>query len=204
VGYEFGPGLFARVNLFNLVATDTLVYTADPITLVQSERNYKPTGSRGLEAEVRAKAAFGYVTLAYSFYTSGGINQAEIYSVPGQNGPLLGYSQHKFTLNGNIKLPLEGLSINPSWMIYSGKWGYLTQDGTNTGVGVLGQTPAGVLANLFLYYKPPPVKGLEVGVGVYNVFNDPYSFVQAYTGGHAPMPAPSRDFVVKAGYTFGL
>jgi outer membrane receptor protein involved in Fe transport len=202
-GYQFTDNVFARVNLFNLIMTDTLVYQVNPATGNQGYINGAQSGSRGVEVELRVKASRGYGTLTYSFYTTGGINQVPSFEVPGQPDYLLAYPQHKVTLNASVNLPAS-FSINPSAMFYSTRYGYLTQDGTNTGVGVIGQEPPGLLLNLFLYYHPPMVKGLDVGVGVYNLLNDSYQFIQAYNAGHAPLPAPSRDFVLKASYNFGL
>jgi len=60
------------------------------------------------------------------------------------------------------------------------------------------------LLNLFVIYKDPAIKGLELGAGVYNILDDSYAFIQSYNAGHAPLPAPSRDFLVRVTYQYGL
>jgi len=203
VGYQFTDHLFARFNLFNMIVKDTLVYYSDPATNQESYGNFQQTGSRGVEAEVRAKYDWGFANLTYSFYTAGGINEVALYAVPGQPQPLLAYPQHKVTLNASIAV-WRNLSVNPSAMIYSGRWGYLTGDPNNPGQGLLGQTSAGALLNVMVRYRDLGVQGLDVGVGIYNLLDDPYAFIQAYNAGHAPTPAPSRDFLAQATYRFGL
>jgi outer membrane receptor protein involved in Fe transport len=203
IGYAFTENAFARVNVFDMIVSNTLTYVVDPKTLVQTFGNSDRTGTRGIEAEIRFKSSLGYSTLTYSFYTGAGINLAQQFAVPGQISPLLAYPQHKVTWAAHFNLG-DGFSFNPNVMLYSTRWGYLTQDGTNTGVGVLSQTPAGALVNFFVDYRPPSVPGIEVGAGLYNAFDDGYSYVVAYASGHAPLPAPGRTFLLRASYALGL
>jgi len=46
--------------------------------------------------------------------------------------------------------------------------------------------------------------GLEFGAGVFDIFNEKDYYVQPYNGLHAPLPGPSREFVVRLGYRWGF
>ena len=59
-----------------------------------------------------------------------------------------------------------------------------------------------VLANLYLLYRGAFTKDLDLGVGVYDLFDSEYEYIQPYDGGHAPLPAPSRELAVKLSYRF--
>ncbi len=56
--------------------------------------------------------------------------------------------------------------------------------------------------NLFLRQQDFLTKNLDVGIGVYNLLNKDFEFIQPYDGGHAPLPDKSREFVVNFNYKF--
>ena len=45
-----------------------------------------------------------------------------------------------------------------------------------------------------------PIKGLTVGLGVYDALNQKFKFIQPYDGGHAPLPGPSREIIFRLNY----
>jgi len=206
VGYQFTDHLFASANVFDMLVQNPIVYSLNPVTYVEAYQNTQQTGTRGAEATFQARYDWGYVNANYSFYTAGGTNQLLEFSVPGHAANLLGYAQHKFTASASVRV-WRTLSINPSIIVLSGRWGWLTGDGM--GNGILGQTDPGALANLFVQYKGLGVPGLDVGVGVYNLFDYGYAYIQAYAGaggavaaGHAPTPGPSRDYILRVTYSY--
>ena len=58
-----------------------------------------------------------------------------------------------------------------------------------------------ILANIFLRYGDLFIKGLDLGVGVYDLFDQQVKYIQPYNSFHAPLPGPSREFIVKLSYT---
>ena len=56
-----------------------------------------------------------------------------------------------------------------------------------------------LLLNFFMRYETP-IKGLSVGLGVYDVLNQKLKFIQPYDGGHAPLPGPSREIIFRLSY----
>ena len=57
------------------------------------------------------------------------------------------------------------------------------------------------LLNCFFQYKLTK-SGLNFGLGVFDLLNQRYSFIQPYDGGHAGLPGPSREITIKIQYNF--
>ncbi|HEX5060941.1 MAG TPA: hypothetical protein VFV99_16350, partial [Kofleriaceae bacterium] len=66
------------------------------------------------------------------------------------------------------------------------------------------QADAIVLANVFVSYRDLYIKGLEAGLGVYNLLDHDNNFYQPYDGGHAPLRDASRQLLLRVGYTVPL
>jgi outer membrane receptor for ferrienterochelin and colicin len=52
--------------------------------------------------------------------------------------------------------------------------------------------PATALLNVFVSYRDLGIKGLEAGIGAYNLLDNANNFYQPYDGGHAPICAAVR------------
>ncbi len=61
-----------------------------------------------------------------------------------------------------------------------------------------------VFANIFILYQDMFLKGLDLGVGVYDIFDEKIKYIQPYNSGHAPLPGPSRELIVKLSYHLNL
>ena len=58
--------------------------------------------------------------------------------------------------------------------------------------------------NLLFNYTNIANTGLSVGVGCYDMMDVNYAFIQPYNGGFAPLPQPTREFIVKLSYNFNF
>ncbi len=129
------------------------------------------------------------------------MNEVPIYRVPGNENALLGLPQHKITLNSSFNIR-NGLSVNPSMIYLSDRYGY-NYDRVLDGAVLTKKDPL-VQANLFINYQNMFTKGLDVGIGVYNIFDSELDFIQAYNGGHAPLPGSSREIIFRLSYNFNF
>jgi outer membrane cobalamin receptor len=196
-GYAITDRVFVGLNLFDITIRSPIIYSNDPSRGVERYFNADRAGSRGLEAEVRVKNAIGDATLRYSFYTAEGKNNVGVYAVPERTDVVRALPAHKVTLHGTLNLP-KGITFNPSVVWLGPRYG--TIGGDPTGGALVGTEKSTVLVNFFLAYPNFLASGLELGAGVHNVLNQELRFLQPYDAGHAPLPGPSREYLVRLSY----
>ena len=190
-GYKAYESLFLSGNVFQTEITDPILYYSDP--LLETYNNYDRTGTTGFGLGAKFKNKACHAELNYVYYAARG-NRVDSYSVPGHGSSLLGVPKHKLTFNASIPSG-SGLSVNPSAIYVSRRYGYAAPGGIKAFNDM-------VIANVNLQLKDRPVKHLTLNLGVRDIFKSGYSYLQAYTGGHAPLPAPSRELFAKASYEF--
>ena len=201
VGAELGDHMFLVGNAYDITIKRPIVYDYDQAAMVEQYLNFDHTGTRGFEIDYRVKYPRVSADLNYSFYTSVNKNAVATYQVPDHDQMLLAFPAHKVAMSGSFKL-YEGLSFNPSAVIYGARYGYLSGDAS--GNPVIGRQAPTALVNLYLRYRDLLVPGLELGGGIYNVADQRYSYLQPYNGGHPPLPGPSRELVVRIAYEHKL
>jgi outer membrane receptor for ferrienterochelin and colicins len=197
-GYRINDNSIVQLNYFDVQIDRPIVYSVDPATDIESYQNFDDVGTRGVEMEYRFRNPLLYATLAYSFYRPS-FTGVPLYLVPGHGDQFLGFPSHKITLNGHVKL-VGGLGLNPSMIFTSQRYGYASQDAD--GNPVLKRFGPEVVLNVFLLYRNLFIKGLDAGVGVYDILGANHEFIQPYNGGHAPLPGIGREFISKLTYTW--
>jgi outer membrane receptor protein involved in Fe transport len=166
-------------------------------TVIEEYRNYDLTGSRGLEAVYQLRKDGWHLNLGYSFYRALSNGTADAYHVPGKPNVYLAFPAHKVTLQGSVA-PTRHLRLNPSVLYFSERYGFTALDGD--GNPVLARLAPQVLANLYVSYDNLLVKGLDLGVGAYNLLNVRQPLPRAYQGEIDPMPGRSRELLLKLTY----
>jgi len=205
IGYQIHKNMTLTMNVFNNMATNNITYDVLSTTgLVTYFNSTEKMGSRGIETEWRFKEKWGSVTLNHSFYQKiyGSAENQKVIDFQTGNEiktASLAFPTHKTTLNTTFNLSPQ-LTLNSSLIFYGSRYGY---DGIDeNGNAHLKKFPASVLANVFLRYQPTWFKNGDIGIGIYDIFNDKSRFIQPYNGGHNSLPAPSREIVFKIGYKF--
>src|SRR6185312_4475201 len=150
-GYQITHNSIFTINFFDITTKNPIIYYN--IGGTDAYTNEGNTGTRGLEAEYRIKAKWGYVALNYSFYTAAGKDKSAAYSVVADKNMLLGFASHKINLNASINLT-KNLSLNPSGSFYSPRWGYNSINPADS-LPVLQKFNSVFLFNLFLKYNTP-------------------------------------------------
>ncbi|MFA5975191.1 MAG: TonB-dependent receptor [Elusimicrobiota bacterium] len=197
-GYCFREDLFASVAFFNTKIRRPIVYHNDPVTGSEFYSNDDPIGTHGFELTGRWKSGPNYADISYSFY-SATQNRVPLYAVPGRQDVLLGWPVHKVALNGSYALG-HGFSMNPSAIVLAERYGYYRQD--PFGNMLLRRESTAVMINLYVRKKDVFLKGLDVGAGIFDLFGSGYNYIQPYDSSHAPLPGPSREFIVRVSCTF--
>jgi len=201
VGYKLTEHLFVAANAYDITIKKPIVYDYDATAQQEIYLNGDKTGTRGVEAELKLRYARGYAGANYSFYSSAGKNNVPVYEVPTDDGVMLAFPAHKVTVNGSINL-WKTLSLNGSAIGISERYGYVTGDGA--GNPMLGKVDPALLLNAHLLYRDLGWKGLDVGVGGFNLLGQRVPYLQPYNGGHAPLPSSSREIVGRVSYTLGF
>ncbi len=213
VGYQIGKKMNVSMNVFDISIKDALYYVYDenPTTgvILDGYYNGKKTGTRGVEFVAKFKDKWGYVDLNYSYYTNAGKNQISEFAVdkslfrdPTQSGintnANMGFAPHKLNVLVNFKIT-KNLNWNLNANYISKRFGY---DRIQQGDSVLYMQSFSsmFLMNTFVNYENLLVKGLELGVGCYNIAGQANPFITPYTSGLSAMPGPSREFVVRLKY----
>jgi outer membrane receptor for ferrienterochelin and colicin len=199
LGYQLTRNSIITANMYDITTKDPIIYyvlyDANNPHGRDAYHNYGKTGSRGIEVEYRVKEKWGYVNLNYSFYTTAGKNLNDSsYMVPDHPNVHLAFPANRINLNSCFYLT-KNFSASVSLSFFDTRYGY-----TDT-LGIHTFKPTALL-NIFVNYNNLFVKGLILGAGVYDAANEKFQFIQAYHSGHAPLPGPSREFIVKLCYEF--
>lgn len=200
-GYQFNKSLFLTANIFDVSIKNPIVY--DYIDQNEVYTNFKSTGTRGFEVECRFVKRRGYITANYSFYYSSD-NKVSTYKVANDKSYLLGFPKHKASLNSSYKIT-ENISINPSVILNGVRYAFLLNNDYSI---ELGREKPYVILNFFSNYENFFIKRLDLGFGIYDIFNSGYEFIQPYgspTGGDfPPLPGYYREFLIRLNYRFEL
>jgi outer membrane cobalamin receptor len=178
-----------------LLTKEVIVYSD---SLDGSYQNYPKAGSSGIELVYSIRKKNWYANLTYSFSNAiDGDSVVQTYKVPQAKNQYVGFSAHKVTLNSNFSFS-KHVSFNPSF-IYGGKR-YAFTEFDDAGDAVATTMPSYLLVNAFLSFKNVLTPGLSAGLGVYDILNERPAIPQAYQGNYVPIPARSREYVVKLSY----
>jgi outer membrane receptor protein involved in Fe transport len=186
-------------NVFNIGIDAPIAFTTDPATGAEGYLNLGRQGTTGAEVAFRIRGKWGYVNVNYSLYVPTLAVDVPNYQAPGRTDMFLAAPNHRAMVTASIK-PVKWLSLAPTVLVYGPKvsLGPLDDMGNATATSI----PTQVLANFAVRIDDVPVKGLNVSLGVYNLFGTNFAFVQPYTGGHAPLPALGREVMLRVGYLF--
>ncbi|UII19841.1 TonB-dependent receptor plug domain-containing protein [Fulvivirga ligni] len=200
-GYKLNDKMLVTANLFRTRIDDPIVYFYDVDTDVEGYDNFDKTGTHGFEIEYKYQGKGVSVNVNYSYYNSAGENDIDSYTVPGKDNVLLGFAQNKFNMMGSIHLS-DNFTVNPSVTFLGKRYGYTMVDENKD--SVLEEFDPVVFVNLYLNYNNRFTKNLNLGVGVNNLTNNDYAYIQPYNSGHAPLPARSAEYGIKLSYKLGF
>jgi outer membrane receptor for ferrienterochelin and colicin len=198
-GYKITKNSFFTINLFDITTTKPIVFYASIADstgeISEYYTNFGSGGTQGLEAEYRLKTKKIDFFINYSYYTAKNKTRISYYQA-GNGYSLLGFANHKINLSATYHFTSD-LSLNTTATFYGKRWAVTGLD--STGNSIYSETENKTLINIFINYQTP-VKGLSVGTGVYDALNQKFTFIQPYDGGHAPLPGPSREFILRIQY----
>jgi outer membrane receptor for ferrienterochelin and colicin len=198
LGYRFSRHLDWTSNIFLTHLKDLLTYSID-VNDDDFYINGPESDVYGGESSIKYQHdVLGKFDINYSIYQAHQHEPSKHYQAF-INGQLispkmnLGFPTHKATFNHTFNFTPD-LSFNHSVIFFSDRLGY-------SGENVVHYKPE-FIYNTFLRYQNMPVKGAEVGLGLYDVFNARWQYVQQYNGGHPALPAEARELMLRLSYKF--
>jgi outer membrane receptor protein involved in Fe transport len=198
-GMKLGDHAFIGANAFDVTIHDPIVYAV--VDGEEAYFNFDRSGTRGVEIELRLRYPWGTVDASGSLATANGKNNVPLYQVPDDDDRMLGMPLYKLAASAALR-PHRSFTIAPSLIVLGPHAAYHQVD--VDGNALLRRSDATVLANLFLSWRVPGVKGLEIGAGVANAFDAPEEFPQPYDGGHPPLPGRSRTVFGRVSWDVGF
>ena len=198
LGYDFTRNFEIVTNIFMTRIKDLLTYGIDS-NANQFYVNGTESDVYGFESGLKYKnETLGYFDLNYSFYQAHQHKASQYYQAfrdgevihPQMN---LGFPTHKATLNHTFNFTHD-LSFNHNLVFFSDRFGY-------SGTELKHYKPDWIY-NAYLRYQNMPIKGAEIGLGLYDVFNARYQYVQQYNGSHPALPAEARELMLRLSYQF--
>jgi outer membrane receptor for ferrienterochelin and colicin len=193
-GYQITKSSILTGNVFNSRIKKPIVYAYDIDADVETYQNFSETGTRGFELDYRVKKEWGYVNMNYSYYRAIK-NEVDSYSVENHLDLLLGFPAHKLAAAAHVRFA-KGFFLNPSLVYLSSRYGYTTPSDS----GAPKKFDPAYLANLNFSWRDIASQGLDLDIGIYDIFGQNFEFIQPYKGSHAPLPGPSREFRVRLAY----
>lgn len=189
-GYKLSENLFVSANVFDIKIDRTVLYQSGP---VENYVNSGRTGTRGYGLDLKFNKGGNRLELLYSAY-SASRNTVAYTTPPDDKSAMLGLPRHKAVLNSRWALS-ERTTLSPSLIYLSRRYGYYA-------TGAVKAYDASLQTDIYLHTRDAFIDGLDVGLGIYDAFGTGYSYIQSYNGGHAPLPAASREIMLKAAYAF--
>ncbi|MEZ4773201.1 MAG: TonB-dependent receptor plug domain-containing protein [Bacteroidia bacterium] len=221
------PAWSFTLNLFRNARQNAIEYdfyqdslirrTLGPQAGFEVYRNGPGIGTQGLEAEGRYKSAFGWLTAGYSFYSPAGStfsrpNSVREFSLLPAGRELvsekeyLAFARHRLNFHACYFLRKD-LSANLSGSYIGRRFGYdfsLPADQPGIPEGALVRVSPTLLLNVFFRYKGWIYRGLDLGLGFYNILGQEYRYYQPYFGNGGSLPGQSREILLTLSLDIGF
>jgi outer membrane receptor for ferrienterochelin and colicin len=201
LGYRINQNLFFTSNLFDIRMDKIIIYFDDGD--FWGYKNGKKINSKGFEFEFRTKYAKWYSILNYSYYKLNTTDTIcrDYYLPPSNQNVSLGMPQHKATAQFSYNITNK-IALSPSFVYLSKCYAYTTLDEfEEPEESIIEQA---FLINLFLNFNNLVKKRLNLGIGVYDILDINYNYVQAYNGYSPPFSGPGREILVKLSLNFNF
>ncbi|HOP49575.1 MAG TPA: TonB-dependent receptor plug domain-containing protein [Ignavibacteriales bacterium] len=188
LGYVLNKNMIFTINLFDIKIKDPIIYVVT--SNGEGYKNLTKMGTQGVEFQYLYKEKFGKFELNYSYYKNNK-NEVADYVVPTNKDVNLAFPQHKVNLITSYNIS-NNLSINANMTYLSDRYKF---------------TPGGyekekslVLLNANVLYVN--FNNLDIQLGIKNILDADYNYIQAYNAKHMPLPSKGREYFLSVVYNF--
>lgn len=216
-GYQHDDHFYLTANVFSTRIKNLIAYEEDlskNVGYIYINAQEK-VGTDGLESEIKWRGEWGYISFAYAYYHASKLSTYDnsgtlefllpSYGARDEAGLIIddhffGMPAHSASLNTSFRLNSNNLSINPSLIYESKRYaGDIDKSDGSIKSKVFGDV---LLFNLFLRSQHFMKKNIEIGVGVYNVFDENYRLPTGYNLDDVSLPMAGRELVFRFKYEF--
>jgi outer membrane receptor protein involved in Fe transport len=198
LGYQFQRNLGFTVNFFYNQINDFFVYSLDANNddFYQNSDRHSTWGAEAMLSYQHRN--WGQLKVNYGFYQALEDTSSLFKAVDSDDNIVhehmnISFPTHKVSLNHIVPIT-QSLSFNHTLIFSSDRYGY-------SGNTLIHHDPTWIY-NTYFRYQNALVTGLEVGLGVYDVFNAQYEYVQLVNGSHPALPGNTRELRLKLSYEF--
>lgn len=195
ISYKPTNNWYLSFNIFDNHISKIIVY--DVVDTLENYFNFNRFGTRGFEFESKFKKDKFMFSLNYAYYFMT-VNDVDKYQSIDKHA-LVALSPHKASISAMYHLS-NSWNIATSTVIY-GKRSAFIHEGADDLPYQEYLNPT-FITNVTLSYACLKSSCLKTQLGVYDIFNSGYSYVQAYNGGKAPFRATGREIGIKLTYNF--
>ena len=194
VGRTLGAGLLS-VNAFDVRLEDPIIFVSDASNGGNGGyRNQGRLRTRGLETQYQFRGARGFLNASLALHRAG--EGGDYYGVPGSPGRFLGVADRSFSFLGGLRLGSHWqLGASALWLSDRQGWAW----SPSTGDLALQRFPARTLLGATVTFRPGP---WALSLGIQDALDQAPPFLQAYPGGHGPLPGTGREWVLKLRHGF--
>jgi outer membrane cobalamin receptor len=194
ISYKMNKNFIISANIFDNHVSNVIVY--DNMNGEDNFFNFKQAGTHGVETEFFYKNENLTLSGNYAYYLQAHRDVPKYNAI---NNSYLAFTPHKFNFTAKQELT-KNLDFTAGVCILGKRYGY-------THLDTLGEPQQTVINPTFIWntsltYRNIANSGFTAQLGLYDLTNSKYVFVQAYNGGKAPFRATGREILLKISYTF--
>lgn len=190
--------LLLTTNIYRVQIKDPIIYGYNPIAAFETYTNFPKTGTQGLETELRYNSKKIKIIANYSLYNPYQ-NEIEELEVADNDKQFLAFPNTKMNFFIAYKITHNfSASTTATWQ--NERFTYLQTDPDSEDLTLIRYKPV-FFENIFLQYQNIAKKGLDIGFGVYNLFDRPNVFLYPTNTSIVPLADQSREFLIRLRYT---
>lgn len=198
LGYQFQRNLGFTVNFFYNQIDDFFVYSLDA-NQDDFYQNADRLSTWGAEPMLSYQHKnWGQLKVNYGFYQAVE-DTSSVFKATNSSDNIvhermnISFPTHKVSLNHTVQVT-RSLTFNHTLVFSSDRYGF-------SGNTLIHHDPTWIY-NTYFRYQNALLKGVEIGLGVYDVFNAQYEYVQLVNGAHPALPGSTRELRLKLSYEF--
>lgn len=201
-GYKLHKNMFLTANFFD-------IRIKDPIYYLQGDtfwdyRNGDWLGSRGIEFEYAVRHPRINISANYSFYQVNKKGSIDRYRSSLDGQAYLGAPQHKVSIFGSYNVTSK-ITLISALNFTSASFGfdnYLLDSESVSIVPIESRISPSMKMNAGILLSNIFFRGMNVSLGINDIFSKEISLIQPYNGYEAPIPGQGRETYCKLSYSF--